>query len=55
MGHSNEWGAALDKMGQFIEAFKLGERSDSIPDFLSFIQFSTDVHPHIIGVITYSL
>ena len=45
----DEWGQALVKVGDFIDAFKLGERNAEQPDYLTFVQYSRDVSAHIEG------
>ena len=46
----NEWGQALAKVGDFIDAFKLGQRNPNQADYLSFVQFSREVNGHLLGI-----
>ena len=45
----DEWGQALVKVGDFIDAFKLGQRNSEQSDYLTFVQYSRDVEAHILG------
>ena len=47
----NEWGQALAKVGDFIDAFKLGQRNPNQPDYLSFVQYSREVNGHLLGAL----
>ena len=45
----DEWNLALNRVNDFIDAFKLGQRNERQEDYLSFVQFSRDVKGHLLG------
>ena len=53
LAKKDEWGQALAKVGDFLDAFKLGERNTQQPDYLTFVQYSRDVTAHILGKTIY--